>query len=280
VLGVAHHALAGCFYDSGELASSDERRRRCSGIAPAGGHGVGKIHTHGFNVHDDLARLGLGVGYLAHFQNFRTTGTGNDDSFHEIYCTTGAAGSCMKSNAREMYCFMSRRCTTASSIPCCSRNSLRWKPSGSFWRIVCSMTRGPAKPMSAPGSAMFKSPSMAKDAVVPPVVGSVITEMYGTLASSMRESEDEIFASCMRLTTPSIMRAPPEAETTISGSFSAVAFSTARVIISPTTAPMEPPMNEYSMTLAMTGLPWSLPRALMTASLRPVSFCERFRRSA
>ena len=29
-----------------------------------------------------------------------------------------------------------------------------WKPSGSFSRMVCSMTRGPAKPMSAPGSAM------------------------------------------------------------------------------------------------------------------------------
>ena len=66
---------------------------------------------------------------------------------------------------------------------------------------------------------------------------------------------------------------------TISGSFSAVAFSMARVIISPTTAPMEPPMKEYSMALTITGLPSSLPRALMTASFRPVSCCERFRRS-
>ncbi len=33
-----------------------------------------------------------------------------------------------------------------------------------FWqlcRMVCSITRGPAKPISAPGSAMFRSPSMA-----------------------------------------------------------------------------------------------------------------------
>jgi acetyl-CoA carboxylase carboxyl transferase subunit beta len=43
--------------------------------------------------------------------------------------------------------------------------------------IVCSMTRGPAKPMSAVGSAMFRSPSMAKLAVTPPVVGSVSTAM-------------------------------------------------------------------------------------------------------
>ena len=62
-------------------------------------------------------------------------------------------------------------------MPCFSRNSLRWKPSGSFCRMVCSITRGPAKPISAPGSAMFRSPSMAKLAVTPPVVGSVSTLM-------------------------------------------------------------------------------------------------------
>ena len=69
------------------------------------------------------------------------------------------------------------RGTTRSRKPCSSRNSLRWKPSGSFWRMVCSITRGPAKPISAPGSAMFRSPSMAKLAVTPPVVGSVRTLM-------------------------------------------------------------------------------------------------------
>ena len=74
-----------------------------------------------------------------------------------------------------MYAFISDRFTTASRNPCSSRNSLRWNPSGSFWRMVCSITRGPAKPISAPGSAMFRSPSMAKLAVTPPVVGSVIT---------------------------------------------------------------------------------------------------------
>jgi hypothetical protein len=42
--------------------------------------------------------------------------------------------------------------------------------------MVCSMTRGPAKPISAFGSAIFRSPSIAKLAVTPPVVGSVRTE--------------------------------------------------------------------------------------------------------
>ena len=50
------------------------------------------------------------------------------------------------------------------------------KPSGSGWRIVSAITRGPAKPMSARGSARMTSPSMAKLAVTPPVVGSVSTD--------------------------------------------------------------------------------------------------------
>ena len=37
------------------------------------------------------------------------------------------------------------RGTMASTKPCSSRNSARWKPSGSFSPMVCSMTRGPGK---------------------------------------------------------------------------------------------------------------------------------------
>src|ERR1700726_3172873 len=59
-----------------------------------------------------------------------------------------------------------------SIAPFSSRNSARWKPSGSFSRTVCSITRAPAKPIRAPGSAIWMSPSLAKEAVTPPVVGS------------------------------------------------------------------------------------------------------------
>ena len=45
------------------------------------------------------------------------------------------------------------------------------------------ITRGPVKPMEAPGSAMLMSPSSASDAAVPPNVGSVRTEKKGTRAS-------------------------------------------------------------------------------------------------
>src|SRR5574343_1361568 len=55
-----------------------------------------------------------------------------------------------------------------SMAPCSSRNSLRWKPSGSFSRTVCSITRGPAKPISAFGSATITSPTMARLAETPP----------------------------------------------------------------------------------------------------------------
>src|SRR6202140_4721776 len=163
-------------------------------------------------------------------------------------------------------------------MPCSRRNSERWKPGGSFWRIVCSITLGPAKPMSAPGSAILRSPSMANDAVTPPVVGSVKTEMYGTRAASKRASAAEILANCIRLITPSIMRAPPDAETITIGVRVSIAFSIARVMVSPTTAPILPPINEYSIELTITGRPFSLPWALMIASFRPVSAFARFRR--
>ncbi len=43
--------------------------------------------------------------------------------------------------------FRSLRGTTMSTMPCSRRYSAVWKPSGSFSRIVCSMTRWPAKPI-------------------------------------------------------------------------------------------------------------------------------------
>ncbi len=51
------------------------------------------------------------------------------------------------------------------------------KVSGSFWRIVCSMTRRPAKPIAARGSATITSAWNANEAETPPVVGSVSTVM-------------------------------------------------------------------------------------------------------
>ncbi len=79
------------------------------------------------------------------------------------------------------------------------------------------MTRGPANPISAFGSAIFKSPSIAKLAVTPPVVGSVSTAIYGRRARSRRASAPQIFAICISDRAPSIMRAPPEQQTMTTG---------------------------------------------------------------
>ena len=87
------------------------------------------------------------------------------------------------------------------------------------------MTRGPAKPISALGSAMFRSPSIAKLAVTPPVVGSVSTEMYGSRARSSRASAALILAICISESAPSIMRAPPEQDTITTGSRRSMARS-------------------------------------------------------
>ena len=63
------------------------------------------------------------------------------------------------------------------------------------------------------------------------------------------------------------------------GLFFSRASSIARVMTSPTTAPMLPPMKLYSIALMMTSRPFNLPRALMTASVSPVSSCAFFSRS-
>ena len=49
-----------------------------------------------------------------------------------------------------------------------------------------------------------------------------------------------------------------------------VADSIVRAIFSPTTEPIEPPMNAYSITAMTTGVESSSASAVMTASLRPV----------
>ncbi len=113
---------------------------------------------------------------------------------------------------------------------------------------------------------------MANDAVTPPVVGSVSTEMKGRPASSSRARAAEILAICIRDSAPSCMRAPPEHEKMISGTRSRSARSAQRVTFSPTTLPMDPPMKPYSIIPQTTGRPPSSPAHEMKASCMPVFF--------
>src|SRR5687767_4396639 len=164
----------------------------------------------------------------------------------------------------------SGRGTIWSMKPCASTNSEHWNPFGSFSPMVWSVTRAPEKPMSASGSARMRSPSDAYDARTPPVVGSVRMLTNGTPASARRPRAPTILAICMSARVPSCMRAPPDAETMTSGRRSARARSAIRVIFSPTTLPIEPPMNAKSIAAIAAGMSPMRANPVMTASRSPV----------
>src|ERR1019366_6258556 len=112
-----------------------------------------------------------------------------------------------------------------------------------------------------------------------PVVGSVRMLMNGRGASSSRIRPEEIFAICIRLTAPSCMRAPPEAETISKGWRYRIARSIARIIIFPPTQPLLPPIKRGSMAQILSARPQSRPSAAIIASLSLVACCMLFRRS-
>ena len=94
--------------------------------------------------------------------------------------------------------------------------------------------------------------------------------MNGTRAARTLSTTLIVLTSCMSEYVPSCIRAPPEEETMISGMRSARAASPARATFSPTTEPIDPPMNPKSMTHIDTGLPPIVARPQTAASRRPV----------
>ena len=166
-----------------------------------------------------------------------------------------------------------------SIAPFSSKNSARWKPSGSFSRTVCSMTRGPAKPISARGSAITMSPIMAKLADTPPIVGSVRTVMNGSLRAVSCVKAAVVLAICIRENNPSCMRAPPVAVTHTSGSCWSRQACTPRTKRSPTADPIDPPMNSNSNAATMRGTFFIAPCITTKASVSPVVFSASSSRS-
>ena len=75
------------------------------------------------------------------------------------------------------------------------------------------------------------------------------------------------------------MRAPPEDVTETSGMPRSAATSLARVKISPTTLPIEPPMNEKSIVHSTQGMPPTVAVPAISASPRPVATSASLRRS-
>ena len=74
------------------------------------------------------------------------------------------------------------------------------------------------------------------------------------------------------------MRAPPEQEMMIRGCSFSRQRSMARVIISPTTTPMEPLMKEGSMAQTQTVLPPTFPSPASSASFIPEAACISLKR--
>ena len=124
--------------------------------------------------------------------------------------------------------------------------------------------------MSAPGSASMISPRLAKLAVTPPVVGWVSTLMYNPPLLEKRSMAALVLAICIRLKMPSCIRAPPLAEKMTRGRRLLVAYSMARVILSPTAVLMLPIKKRLSSTAATQATPPIRPTAVTAASLRPV----------
>ena len=171
------------------------------------------------------------------------------------------------------------RGTIMSMWPKRKFDSARPKSSGSFSRVVCCTTRGPANDMSAPGSAMITSPSAANEAITPPVVGCESTEMNGMPASFSASTASVVLAICISASTFSCMRAPPDDATEISGIESSSARSTARANFSPTTEPIEPPRNWNSIVASAQRCPSISARPTTIASSRPVALAAAARRS-
>ena len=144
-------------------------------------------------------------------------------------------------------------------------------PAAAPGRSSPAPTRAPANPIRALGSARLTSPIAAYEANTPPVVGSDMTDTYGTRAARSRSRAAIVLASCISASVPSCIRAPPDAETMTSGTRSASAASAARATFSPTTAPIDPPMNPKSMTRIAIRWASIRPNPQTAASRRPVA---------
>ncbi len=64
--------------------------------------------------------------------------------------------------------------------------------------MVPAETRAPLKPMSAFGSATFRSPRAPNEAMVPPVVGSVNTLIKVPPLNLRRAIAASVFGNCIK----------------------------------------------------------------------------------
>ena len=117
------------------------------------------------------------------------------------------------------------------------------------------------------------SPSEAKLAITPAMVGLVRTDMNNPPFLLSLSRAALVFAICIRDISPSyILAPPPDPDTIMSGSFSLSACSIILAIFSPTTDPIEPIIKRESVAPIATRLPFIVPSPTTTASFMPVAF--------
>ena len=147
-----------------------------------------------------------------------------------------------------------------SMAPCSSRNSLRWKPSGRVSRTVCWITRGPAKPISALrlGDVDVAEHREARRHAAGRRVGLHRDERQAVppQAARARRSSSPSAAATAALPACAPRRSP---RSTRPAARCSMACSTPRTKRSPTTEPIEPPMNENSKAQATISMPSSVP---------------------
>ena len=117
------------------------------------------------------------------------------------------------------------------------------------------MTRFPANPTNAPGSARIISPKKEKLALTPPVVGFVKTLINNPELLLYFAMAADVFAICIKAMGPSCIRAPPDVANIIIGIFFCSASSNAITIFSPTTIPILPIIKRLSITASITSIP-------------------------
>src|SRR5271156_1074307 len=81
-LRIAHYAASTIFFGPGELASSDEWRRRRPRIATLRGHKVGKIQTSGGDTNQRLSGLQDRIGSVLNGKPVRPGEAGDHQGFH------------------------------------------------------------------------------------------------------------------------------------------------------------------------------------------------------
>ena len=126
---------------------------------------------------------------------------------------------------------------------------------------------------------MTTSPIIAKLADTPPIVGSVSIETNGSFAFDNSCKTAVVLAIWNSELTPSCMRAPPLDVMQTNGTRLSYATRTPRTKRSPTTEPIDPPMNSNSNTASTSGVDLMLPCITTSASVSPVSSSAADRRS-